>query len=78
LTFWNANFLNSIGGIIGTTVFRAKDAPNYRPGMLACLLANALIVLIVIALSFKFHRANKRVDAGGKAIEGLPGFKYTL
>jgi hypothetical protein len=76
--FWNANFLNSIGGIIGTTVFRAKDAPNYRPGMLACLLANALIVIIVAALSFKFHRANKRVDAGGKAIEGLPGFKYTL
>lgn len=68
----------AIGGIIGTTVFRAKDAPNYRPGMLATLLANALIVLIVAALSIKFHRANKRVDAGGKPIEGLVGFKYTL
>ena len=68
----------SIGGIIGTTVFRAKDAPNYRPGMLATLIANALIVLIVIGLSIKFHRANKRVDAGGKPIEGLVGFKYTL
>jgi hypothetical protein len=68
----------SIGGIIGTTVFRAKDAPNYRPGILAALLADALVVLIVIALSFKFHRANKRVDAGGKSIEGLAGFKYTL
>ncbi|KAG0650130.1 putative transporter [Hyphodiscus hymeniophilus] len=68
----------AIGGIIGTTVFRAKDAPNYRPGMDATLLANALIVVIVAALSFKFHRANKRVDAGGKPIEGLVGFKYTL
>lgn len=68
----------AIGGIIGTTVFRAKDAPNYRPGMLATLLANALIVLIVAALSIKFHRANKRVEAGGKPIEGLVGFKYTL
>jgi hypothetical protein len=68
----------SIGGIIGTTVFRAKDAPNYRPGVEACLIANALIVVIVGLLSIKFHRANKRVDAGGKAIEGLPGFKYTL
>jgi hypothetical protein len=68
----------SIGGIIGTTVFRAKDAPNYRPGVEACLIANVLIVVIVILLSIKFHRANKRVDAGGKAIEGLPGFKYTL
>jgi hypothetical protein len=68
----------SIGGIIGTTVFRAQDAPNYRPGILTCLIANVLIVLIVAALSFKFHRANKRVDNGGKPIEGLEGFKYTL
>ncbi|KAI1616636.1 phthalate transporter [Exophiala viscosa] len=68
----------SIGGIIGTTVFRAKDAPNYRPGILTCMLANVLIVIIVIALSLKFHRANKRVDNGGKPIEGLQGFKYTL
>lgn len=42
------------------------------------MIANVLIVLIVGALSFKFNRANKRVDAGGKAIEGLPGFKYTF
>lgn len=68
----------SIGGIFGTTVFRAKDAPGYRPGLMATMLANAVCVLIVAALMFKFHRANKRVDAGGKPIEGLVGFKYTL
>lgn len=68
----------SLGGIIGTTVFRAQDAPNYRPGILATLLANALIVIIVLLLSWKFHNANKRVDRGGKPIEGLIGFKYTL
>ena len=65
-------------GIIGTTVFRAADAPNYRPGILAALLANVLIVVIVAALSIKFYRANKRAEAGGKPIEGLVGFKYTL
>ncbi|KAF9889464.1 hypothetical protein FE257_007366 [Aspergillus nanangensis] len=68
----------SIGGIFGTTVFRAQDAPGYRPGLLATILANAVSVLIVAAMMWKFHRANKRVDAGGKPIEGLPGFKYTL
>jgi len=68
----------AIGGIIGTTVFRAADAPEYQPGMIACMLANAIMILIVAALSFKFWRANKRVDAGGKAIEGYPGFKYTF
>lgn len=59
-------------------MFRAQDAPNYRPGILTCLIANALIVVIVALLSIKFHRANKRVAAGGKPIEGLQGFKYTF
>ncbi|GAT27543.1 phthalate transporter [Aspergillus luchuensis] len=67
----------SIGGIIGTTVFRAQDAPNYRPGLLTTMIANALIIVVVAGLSVKFWRANKRVDRGGKAIEGLAGFKYT-
>lgn len=66
-----------IGGIVGSTVFRSQDAPGYIPGIIACLLANGLIIAIVLLLDFKFWRANKRVDAGGKPIEGLPGFKYT-
>ncbi|KAJ5473248.1 hypothetical protein N7475_002814 [Penicillium sp. IBT 31633x] len=67
----------SIGGIIGTTVFRAQDAPDYQPGLLCTMLANALIVVVVSLMTFKFRRANKRVDAGGKPIEGQIGFKYT-
>jgi MFS family permease len=76
----SATFIGAggIGGIIGTTVFRDRDSPTYGPGILACIIANALIVVIVAALSFKFYRANKRVDDGGKLIEGLIGFKYTL
>ncbi|KAJ5504965.1 phthalate transporter [Penicillium fimorum] len=67
----------SIGGIIATTVFRAQDAPNYIPGLIAAILANGLVVLVSILLTLKFNRANKRVDAGGKPIEGQIGFKYT-
>ncbi|KAJ5543332.1 hypothetical protein N7461_009335 [Penicillium sp. DV-2018c] len=67
----------SIGGIIGTTVFRAQDAPDYQPGLLCTMLANALVVVIVCLMTLKFYRANKRVDAGGKSIEGQVGFKYT-
>jgi len=67
-----------IGGIIGSTVFREQDKPGYRPGMYATLIASALIVLITCALEFKFWRANKRAAAGGKVIEGLAGFRYTL
>ncbi|KAG8625662.1 hypothetical protein KVT40_006063 [Elsinoe batatas] len=67
-----------IGGIIGSTVFREQDKPHYHPGMMATMIASALIIVISLLLDLKFWRANKRVDAGGKPIEGLVGFKYTL
>lgn len=46
--------------------------------MYGTILASCLIVLITLALTLKFHRANKRAAAGGKPIEGLEGFRYTL
>ena len=67
-----------MGGIVGSTVFRTQDKPGYRPGMYATILASALIVVITLALNLKFWRANKRAEAGGKVIEGLAGFRYTL
>lgn len=67
-----------IGGIIGSTVFREQDAPRYHPGIEACMIANGLILVIVTTLSLKFWRANKLADKGGKIIEGLEGFRYTL
>lgn len=66
-----------IGGIIGSTVFREQDKPKYHPGILTCMLASALIIIITLALDFKFTRANKRAQSGGKHIEGLQGFRYT-
>ncbi|KAK4547958.1 hypothetical protein LTR36_010677 [Oleoguttula mirabilis] len=67
-----------IGGIIGSTIFREQDKPAYRPGMYGTIIASGLIVLITCALTLKFHRANKRAAAGGKQVEGLAGFRYTL
>ena len=67
-----------IGGIIGSTTFRSQDKPAYRPGMYTTMIASALIVVITCLLDLKFKRANKRAAAGGKVIEGLPGFRYTL
>jgi len=67
-----------MGGIVGSTVFRSQDKPTYRPGMYATIIASALIVVITLAMNLKFWRANKRAAAGGKVIEGLSGFRYTL
>jgi MFS family permease len=66
-----------IGGIIGGTVFRSQDKPDYHPGILTCMLASALIIVITLAMDYKFYRANQRAKAGGKPIAGLEGFMYT-
>ncbi len=42
------------------------------------MIAPSLIVLISLAMVYKFNKANKRAAAGGKPIEGLVGFRYTL
>lgn len=67
-----------IGGIIGGTVFRTQDKPHYVPGITACMIAAGLIIVVALLMDLKFWRANKRADAGGKIIEGLEGFRYTL
>lgn len=67
-----------IGGIIGSTVFRDQDKPGYRPGMYTTLIASSLVIVITCLLELKFIRANRRAEAGGKLIEGLAGFRYTL
>ncbi|RMZ83984.1 hypothetical protein DV737_g1279, partial [Chaetothyriales sp. CBS 132003] len=66
-----------IGGIVGGTVFRKQDSPEYRPGIWTTMISSALIIIITLLMVFKFHRANRRVDAGGKPIENLEYFAYT-
>src|ERR1700710_1295427 len=57
-----------IGGIIGGTVFRTQDAPSYVPGIVACMIASGMIIIISLLLNLKFWMANKRAANGGKII----------
>lgn len=71
--------MGGVGGIIGSLVFRGQDEPTYHPGLYACITSQLIIIVIVIALTFKFVRDNKRVERGEIQIEGSEtGFKYTL
>ena len=67
-----------IGGIIGSTIFRDVDAPNYGPGIIGTIIASGLTIVITLALTLSFWRANKRVEAGIEILEHQEGFKYTL
>jgi hypothetical protein len=58
-----------IGGIAGGLVFRTQDAPNYRPGIYACIACCLLSIVIVGLLSLKFRRANAKAERGEMELE---------
>lgn len=59
-----------IGGIAGSLIFRSQDAPSYVPGIIGCMVATGLIILIVGMLSVKFFFDNKKQAEGRLIIEG--------
>ncbi|OQV02171.1 hypothetical protein CLAIMM_07410 [Cladophialophora immunda] len=69
--------LGGTGGITGSTVFRSQDAPEYHPGMITCIAANGMIILLVILLSIHFRICNGKADQNRILIENLVGFRYT-
>ncbi|KAF9893485.1 hypothetical protein FE257_010797 [Aspergillus nanangensis] len=82
---WTRAFCNAlllmgggIGGIVGSLVFRSQDAPTYRPGIAASIVASLITMVIAIALMLRMHRLNKMAAAGAIVLEDLPGFRYTL
>jgi hypothetical protein len=69
--FCSATFVSfgGIGGIAGSLVFRAQDAPGYAPGLYACIATTLLTMLMVVALSLNFYRLNKKADRGERELE---------
>ena len=68
----------AIGGIIGSTVFRSQDAPNYTPGVISVMCLTVFLGLMAVTLAFHFHRQNKAHRKQGKILEGEPTWTYTL
>lgn len=59
-----------VGGIAGSLVFRSQDAPEYHPGLYACIAASLVIILTTLLLDLKFYFDNKKQAAGTLTIEG--------
>ena len=52
----------SLGNIIGTEIFQAKDAPQYIPGkitILVLLVAQIFVALLIRAINVKLNREKK-------------------
>lgn len=69
-----------IGGIIASVAFREQDAPTYVPGLWTAIASQFLIIAVVLTCTAYFAYRNHQVRRGmsSKAIEGTPGFLYTL
>ncbi|KAG8931508.1 hypothetical protein FRC02_002633 [Tulasnella sp. 418] len=68
-----------IGGIFASLVYRQKDAPNYRPGIIATIACQCFMILLLGACSLHFFLRNREVKKGStKWIEGKEGFLFTL
>ena len=67
-----------IGGIAGSLVFRSQDAPRYIPGVVACIVANATLMVIVGLLTLLFRHRNKKADRGELVINENREFRYTI
>jgi hypothetical protein len=71
-----------IGGIAGGLIFRFQDAPEYHPGLYACIACCLLTLIIVGLTSVVFVRQNKRAARGEIELEDSDedhqkGFRYT-
>lgn len=68
----------SLGGIVGSTVFRSEDRPGYVPGISVAIGSQVVICLCVAALTMAFRRQNGRADSGEVVLEeGDENFRYT-
>ncbi|KAJ8116432.1 hypothetical protein OPT61_g2132 [Boeremia exigua] len=68
--------VGAAGGVTGSTIFQAKDAPRYLPGMWATISMQILYSVVTICMSMYFKRQNKLADETGKTLEGVEGFRY--
>lgn len=67
-----------IGGITGSLMFRAQDAPGYRPGMFASIGCAVLTLIVICINTWYFRRENAKADRGEKILQGHPDFRYTV
>lgn len=69
-----------VGGIVGSSVFRHRDAPQYRPGLYACFGCAGAVVVVTVGMAAWFAVVNRRAERGECVIEGEEdrGFRYTL
>lgn len=68
---------NGLGGIAGSYIVRAPEAPRYLTAIWVSIGSHLLLITLVICCSMFFWRANRAARRGKGLIEGTVDFRYT-
>lgn len=69
---------NGLGGIAGSYIVRAPEAPQYLTAIWVSIGSHLLMISLVLVCTLAFWTANRRARTKGKSlIEGIEGFRYT-
>jgi len=70
----------AVGGVFSSTVFRQKDAPDYRNGFWAAIGCQLLTLALLAFMTVYFKKKNRQHKEGtlDKLLEGHPEFTYTI
>ncbi|KAI2642733.1 retrograde regulation protein 2 [Xylaria nigripes] len=69
---------NGAGGIAGSFIVRAQEAPIYATAIWSSIGSQFLMIFIVVIFSLYLRSANKLAGEGQVLLEGVEGFMYTL
>lgn len=70
--------MNGAGGIAGSFIVRAPEAPWYPTAVWVSIGSHLLIIAFVGVFSMYFAVANKRQRQGTAVLEATKGFRYTI
>jgi len=68
---------NGLGGIAGSYIVRAPEAPKYMTAIWVSISSHLLMISLVLVCTVFFWRANRRARKGKGIIEGVIHFRYT-
>lgn len=68
---------NGLGGIAGSYIVRAPEAPRYFTAIWVSIGSHLLLIVLVAFCTAFFLRANRAARQGKGLIEGTVGFRYT-
>ncbi|KAI9719157.1 MAG: hypothetical protein M1828_006339 [Chrysothrix sp. TS-e1954] len=68
---------NGAGGVAGSYIFRADEAPRYPTAIWTCVASHVGMIAFVAVFTAGFWWANGRQRLGRRVIEGTVGFRHT-